>query len=117
MQELYGNITVQLGSVFPNTPAVCFHGWCAIVDHDGSDSMFCQAFWCVFGFGWACYIPIAVLHFMRFYCKHRFLFGKLHTFYGNIVVELGSFFANTRAVYFHGWCAIVEHDGSDSMFC
>ncbi len=54
LQEFHGTVQVQLGSVFPDASAVYFHCWRAIVEHDGSDSMFCSAFWCVFGFGWAC---------------------------------------------------------------
>ncbi len=53
VQEFYEQVLVQLGSVFPNTSAVYFNCWRAVLKHDSSELMFCEAFWCVFGFGWA----------------------------------------------------------------
>jgi hypothetical protein len=54
LQECYGKVLVQLGSVIPYTSDVYCHCWYAIFEHDGSDLMLCKAFWYVFGFGWEC---------------------------------------------------------------
>ncbi len=45
------------------------------------------------------------------------VFEKLQKVDVKVVVQLGSIIPNTSAVYVHCCCAIVEHDGSDSMFC
>ncbi len=42
---------------------------------------------------------------------------KLQGFYQKVLVQLGSVFPSTSAVYFHCRCVIFERDGSDSMLC
>ncbi len=61
--------------------------------------------------------PLVVLLYWHFCVKAVRFCDKTnsHVFYENTVVELGSVSPHTGAVYFHCWCSVFEHDGSDLM--